>query len=369
MGVSALADSLVFFGTSRCPFCKEIEPHLDRLKKQYPDLHIEKIDGDQNPEELRTLRIRSYPTLLALRKGQIIARAEEMTNLERDINNLVRAKVEDPAKLSWMDVFQPARLFNKLLHRILYQPQTCSRTDFDLKFDALQKAGLPLERFLVNTVDGHELELWFAANAKSKGATKLYFHGNASDINSFSKEAQKAYDEGKSICMFSYRGYSGNAGHPSRQGLVHDADAVLEFLLSYKNIDSKNIEIEAHSLGTAVALATLASRVRTHPELQYGKVTLYAPFTSLKDMVFEKLWFMPKLLLNRWVDDSSWNSLEAIEAVKDHVQELSIIHGKRDLLIPVKHGQLLHTYASSKGIKSGFTTKHAGHDDIVDLAK
>ena len=82
------------------------------------------------------------------------------------------------------------------------------------------------------------------------------------------------------LFVLSYRGYGGSDGTPSEDGLILDAESVLDYLHDRVDVDSSKIILFGRSLGGAVAIA-LASR---HPQKVAGTI-VENTFTSMSDMV------------------------------------------------------------------------------------
>jgi thioredoxin 1 len=67
---------LVDFWAPWCGPCRMVAPVLDELAKEYKDrLKIVKVDVDQCPETAQRFAIRSIPTLLFFKGGQVVAQA------------------------------------------------------------------------------------------------------------------------------------------------------------------------------------------------------------------------------------------------------------------------------------------------------
>jgi pimeloyl-ACP methyl ester carboxylesterase len=238
--------------------------------------------------------------------------------------------------------------FDKVLKYILYPQLNISHST--LKGDAFYFRELQfeipnLEDKFVKAADGHDVRIWFARNTQPAGRTKIYLHGNASSIACFYKEANEDYQQGYNICLMSYRGYSSTPGKPSHEGLMADANAVFDFLIKEQGIAPASIDVEAHSLGCAIALHTLASRKES-----FGEVLLLAPFSSIRDIVKDRLKPLPQGLID-WLTNV-WNNTEALDAIKDRVSSLTIMHGTKDEIIPYEQSRRLHEVAQLLEIKS-----------------
>ena len=264
---------------------------------------------------------------------------------------------------SFLDIFKPKVAFNKLLNRILYQFRNAHRSDFDTEFRKILQAGVPLEKHLVKTSDSHSVELWFAKSQHPEAKTKIYFHGNASNIANSKEQAIEDYKQGYNVCLFSYRGYSGNHGYPSEAGLIDDTNSVIDFLKSKQNIQTQDMDFEAHSLGSAVLLNTLAHRVSRNHQESFGNILLMSPFKSMGDMIKTKTKIIPKFLINLLTN--TWNNFDAISNLKGKVKHIKIMHGKSDKLIPIEHSRDLYQHAQNNSISAELIElENIGHNDI-----
>ena len=83
--------TLVDFYATWCGPCQQMHPLLDKLKdKMGSTVRVVKIDVDKNQEVAATFKIRSVPTLLLFRKGEIVWRQAggmDAKALEQKIKN------------------------------------------------------------------------------------------------------------------------------------------------------------------------------------------------------------------------------------------------------------------------------------------
>ncbi len=113
-------------------------------------------------------------------------------------------------------------------------------------------------------------------------------------------EVLKNWQEGKSICLTSVRGYMGNPGKPDHKGQADDLAKILEYLHGEKRIAAENTELYAHSMGCDTLTNALAVRATQREGLDldeevYKKINLRAPYTNLMEMVMHKIdtkWFL-----------------------------------------------------------------------------
>lgn len=66
--------SVVDFWAVWCGPCKMISPIIEELSSTYPGIKVGKLDVDNNPEVALEYGIRSIPTILFLKNGQVVDR-------------------------------------------------------------------------------------------------------------------------------------------------------------------------------------------------------------------------------------------------------------------------------------------------------
>jgi thioredoxin 1 len=64
--------SLVDFKAEWCNPCKILSPIIEELSNDYDNVKIGKIDVDENPETSQKLGIRSIPTILLYKDGEVV---------------------------------------------------------------------------------------------------------------------------------------------------------------------------------------------------------------------------------------------------------------------------------------------------------
>lgn len=95
---------------------------------------------------------------------------------------------------------------------------------------------------VVETQDGMRLGGWyFPHTSGGSGPAVLVCNGNAGDRSMRAELAVALHGLGLSVLLFDYRGYGGNPGRPSEQGLAADARAAQEWLSGQSDVDPARI--------------------------------------------------------------------------------------------------------------------------------
>ena len=85
--------TLVDFHASWCGPCKTMSPIIDQLKKKMGSkIRVLKIDVDKNQEAAGKFKIRSVPTFILFKKGEILWRQQggmDLNTLQKKINNSI----------------------------------------------------------------------------------------------------------------------------------------------------------------------------------------------------------------------------------------------------------------------------------------
>lgn len=199
-------------------------------------------------------------------------------------------------------------------------------------------------------------------------------HGNAGHIAQNTRAPQyrmlsNAHPNWHVIAL-DYRGFGHSTGSPTEEGLVADAAALVDFVLTTLQIPPSRILLLGQSLGTAVAAAT-AEKVSRERGLDLAGVVLVAPFSSLPTMLasyslggvvplLRPLNAAPPLLrmvLGFVVD--RWTSLDRLAALAAQTRDrggrlrLSLVHGADDWDIPCVESGKIFEAAARASIKEG----------------
>lgn len=208
--------------------------------------------------------------------------------------------------------------------------------------------GVPSD-FIVQTDDGLELRGLYWPPATPQALTIVFFHGNAEDYRFYLSLARDYMDAGYGFVLAEYRGYGGNPGIPSEQGLYKDARAYIEALNEREDVAYENMVLMGFSLGSGVAvqMATEYEAIRA--------LILQSFYNALSEVAKRQYWMFPV----EWVMHDQYRSIDKIGDVK---MPVLMVHGERDSIIPVYLAQALYELAVEP--KTFIRLPHAGHNDI-----
>ena len=65
---------VVDFFATWCGPCKMLSPLVERTAEQHPEVHFYKVDIDEEPDLANRFQIMSVPTLLFLKRGQVVSK-------------------------------------------------------------------------------------------------------------------------------------------------------------------------------------------------------------------------------------------------------------------------------------------------------
>jgi fermentation-respiration switch protein FrsA (DUF1100 family) len=199
------------------------------------------------------------------------------------------------------------------------------------------------------TADGLRLLAWYVP-AEAGGWVIAYFHGNGGNIAYRGDRLRHFVDERFGVLLLEYRGYGGNLGSPTEDGLFADARAGLDFLNS-QGVGADRIVLYGESLGTGVA-------VRMASERPVALLLLESPYTSIAAVA---RWHYPFLPVDLILKDR-FDSLSRIGAVK---APILVLLGGRDTVIPTASGREL--FAAAPEPKEIWVAPNGGHDDLASF--
>jgi uncharacterized protein len=188
--------------------------------------------------------------------------------------------------------------------------------------------------------------------AAPPGPAVLVFNGNGGNRSLRAPLAAALAGLGLHVLLFDYRGYGGNPGRPTEEGLAADARAALAYLAGRPEVDPGRLVYFGESLGAAVAL-------RLAVERPPATLVLRSPFASLAEVGRLHYPLVPVGLLLRDRYDSA--ALAGRLAAP-----LLVVAGGRDRIVPVGHSRRL--FAAAPQPKRLVVLEGADHNDLDLLA-
>lgn len=207
--------------------------------------------------------------------------------------------------------------------------------------------GLPgAETVTVTTAGGLDLRSWVVpAEGEPVGAV-LVLHGNAGTRAARAPLATALARRGLTTMLLDYRGYGGNPGRPSQDGLLADARAGLDALRGHSGFSLDRIVLFGESLGSGVAAGLAAER-------PVGGLVLRSPFPSLVEVGRIHYPLLPVgLLLRDRYPVSAW--------LAEYDGPTVVVVGQRDDLIPPDLS--LQVTDAAAGPVRTITVDGAGHN-------
>jgi uncharacterized protein len=171
----------------------------------------------------------------------------------------------------------------------------------------------------LETADGLRLGAWFLP-AGERGTTVLVANGNAGDRSVRAPLAAALADAGLGVLLFDYRGYGGNPGRPTEEGLALDVRAAHAHLVRDEGVAPGRILYFGESLGAAVVTELAAE----HPP---AGLLLRSPFTDLAAVGRAHYPYLPvrALLQDRY---------PLAERLRHIPVPTTVVYGSADRIIP-----------------------------------
>lgn len=212
------------------------------------------------------------------------------------------------------------------------------------------QAGVPeMQIVTLQTEDGLNLQAWYRESKAPNIPTIIFFHGNAGSIGNRGFIVKPFLNAGFGVLLLTYRGYSGNPGSPSEEGLYKDARAALKFLLN-KKVPEKSIVLYGESIGGALA-------IKMGTEYHPGALILQSPFTSLGEIGQYHYPIFPL----KWMIKDKFNSLLIAPQIKSPTL---ILYAKNDDIVPSEFS--LELFNAIESPKQLVEFPQLGHNDFFD---
>ncbi|MFC4554836.1 alpha/beta hydrolase [Georgenia faecalis] len=201
---------------------------------------------------------------------------------------------------------------------------------------------------VLRTSDGLELGAYHRPPSPGCATTVLVTPGNGGNRGGRAPLARALAEQGFGVLLLDYRGYGGNPGAPTEQGLARDARAARTFLLA-EGVAPDALVYLGESLGAAVAAELAAA----HPP---AALVLRSPFTTLA-AAGQAAYGLPVgvLLRDRY-------------PVVDHVAQVraptAVVYGTADTIVPADQSREVARTARKAGVDVvEVTVDGGGHND------
>ncbi len=201
-----------------------------------------------------------------------------------------------------------------------------------------------IEKVKIVTEDNIDLLAWYHNKDINKFKTILYLHGNAGSLENRIHKINHFEDMNINFLLLSWRGFSGNKGEPTEQGLYQDARSAVKWLTK-QGVFEENIIIYGESLGTGVATEIAQNR-------NFAGIILESPFTSMVAAGKSKYPIFPIRLLLK-------DRYESDKKIKNIKSPVLIMHGEQDNIVPFWMGEKMFELANEP--KYSYFSKYDDH--------
>ena len=148
----------------------------------------------------------------------------------------------------------------------------------------VEKLNTQVQEIEVLSTDNVNLKSWFYKNNKNK-YTILFLHGNNGNLKTRIYKLNEFKNLNLNYLIISWRGFNGNNGKPTEQGLYDDGRNAVKWL-EKNNIQKNKIILYGESLGTGVA-AELAQNEK------FAGVIFESPYTSIGEVAKIRYPYLP----------------------------------------------------------------------------
>lgn len=203
------------------------------------------------------------------------------------------------------------------------------------------------------TRDGLRLGAYFApGRGDAPRPAVLVANGNAGDRSDRAPLAAALARLGYSVLLFDYRGFGGNPGSPTEEGLLEDVRAALGHLEARPDVDTARIAYFGESLGSGVVTALAVER-------SPSALILRSPFTSFAEVGSHHYPWLPvaPLIRDRFPIDAQIANVRA---------PVLIIAGDADDIVPLRFSRAVYEKAAEP--KEMVVLGGVGHNDPELLA-
>ena len=209
------------------------------------------------------------------------------------------------------------------------------------------------EDITLQTTDGLSLTAWLVQpRTGDRRLGVLVAPGNAGHRLARAPLVAALADLGLTVLLVEYRGYGGNPGHPTENGLARDVRAARTYLISAAGVPEHRLIYFGESLGAAVVTALAAEHAP-------AGLVLRSPFTDLAAVGREHYPFLPVGLLLR-------DRFPVADLISRVSTPTAVVYGTADSIVPP--AQSIAVAAAAAGSARLIAVEGADHNDAALLA-
>jgi len=237
-----------------------------------------------------------------------------------------------------------------LQDRLIYYPR-----HYGIPVEHLPSIITPLR---YETTEGQQTAFYLAPKAAPLNRVWFVFGGNASLALDWQAGLQRMAAANDCFVLVDYPGFGYSQGYPSARAIDESSEALFVRVAAHLELTAAQLETRlallGHSLGAAAALQMTA---RHRPV----RIVLLSPFISLRAAASDVFGFWVQPLVRNHYDNQA-----RLLALVGSPPSTTIVHGRRDEIIPVTHSRAL---AEQFAWLHYIEIEDAYHNDLFDKAE
>ncbi|MEM8758250.1 MAG: alpha/beta fold hydrolase [Planctomycetota bacterium] len=187
---------------------------------------------------------------------------------------------------------------------------------------------------------GGSLHGWWLPPEGDTRGTVLFLHGNAGNLPDHLAFVDRLPAAGFGVLMVDYRGFGRSSPRAlvSRESLLADARASLQYMFEDRGVDPQRLGILGHSMGAVMAINLAAESPPTTP------VAAVAPFTSFPGVASDHGSVLGLVLIR-----GGRSAASAVRSFGD--RPLLLLHGVEDRIVRAVHSERIAKRAAAAGVR------------------
>ncbi len=243
--------------------------------------------------------------------------------------------------------FEPSKLDRPEILDIIFHPRAAERSP---------SCSSATDHYIDLSTKGVALSCRFH-HVDNDAPVILHFHGNGEIVSDYDTIGGEFTAVGLNIFFATYRGYGSSGGSPSVSTLFSDNVKIAAYLMDYlKNADCKGA---LFAMGRSLGSASAIDLVSRYPD-------------DFKGLILDSGFADTLPLLKRLGCDMSQNDISEadcfnnIDKIRSISQPTMIIHGGRDLIIPVAEAEKLQAESGAR-TKQFHIVPGADHNSLIGI--